>query len=62
MNKLRENLITRMIRIYGFENEIVVDFCRCCEIFPNDEAHDKALRTLVIVHEECPIVDDQGDE
>lgn len=57
MNKLRENLIDRMIRIYGFENPIVIDFCHCCETFPNDEAHDKTLRTLVVVHEECPVMD-----
>ena len=59
MNKLRKNLINRMIQIYGFESKIVIDFCRCCEIFPNDEAHDKALRTLVIVHEECPIIKEE---
>ena len=57
MNKLRENLIDRMIRIYGFENPIVIDFCHCCETFPNDEAHDKTLRVLVLVHEECPVMD-----
>lgn len=57
MTKLRENLVDRMIRIYGFENPIVIDFCNCCETFPNDEAHDKTLRTLVVVHEECPVMD-----
>ena len=57
MTKLRKNLIDRMIRIYGFENPIVIDFCRCCETFPNDEAHDKTLRVLALVHEECPVMD-----
>lgn len=61
MNELREKLIDRMIRIYGFESPIVVDFCRCCEIFPNNEAHDKTLQTLVIVHEECPVIDEEDE-
>ena len=51
MSKFRESLVDRMIRIYGFENPIVIDFCRCCETFPNDEAHDKTLRTLVITEQ-----------
>lgn len=61
MNAKREQLIDRMIQIYGFENEIVISFCRCCETFPNDEAHDKALRTLVIINEECPVIEEEDE-
>jgi len=59
MTKARENFINAMIRIYGFENPIVIDFCKLCESLPQDEAHDKVLRTLVIVHEECPIFEEE---
>ena len=59
MNKLRKNLINRMIQLYGSENKIVIDFRHCCEIFPNDEAHDKTLRTLVLIHEECPVIEEE---
>ena len=59
MTKMRENLINRMIHIYGFENPIVIDFCKICESFPETETYNKTLRTLVIVHEECPILEEE---
>ena len=52
MNELRENLIDRMIRIYGFENEIVISFCRLCE---NPKNADNDLLTIVKAHEEYPV-------
>ena len=52
MNKTREALIDRMIHIYGFENPIVIDFCRMCEM---DCYSDKALTTTVECHEMYPI-------
>ena len=54
MNKIREQLADRMIRLYGFENPITIDFCRLCEECPNTEAYDSALATLVKCHEEEP--------
>ena len=55
MNELREKLIDRMIRIYGFENPIVIDFCKMCEM---SCMSDKALTTIVECHEEYPITED----
>ena len=40
---MREELMNRMIRLYGFENPITIDFCRLCEEWPNTEAYDNAL-------------------
>ena len=54
MNKIREQLADRMIRLYGFENPITIDFCRLCEEWPDTEACDNALATLVKCHEEAP--------
>lgn len=54
MNELRENLIDRMIRIYGFEAPVVITFCYLCENWPNDKTHDEALRVLCESHEEHP--------
>ena len=51
---MREELMNRMIRLYGFENPITIDFCRLCEEWPNTEAYDNALATLVKCHEEAP--------
>ena len=47
MNKIREQLADRMIRLYGFESPITIDFCRLCEEWPSTEAYDSALATLV---------------
>lgn len=52
---MRENLIDRMIRIYGFEHPIVIQFAELCERMEYTEANDKALMTLVEAHEENPV-------
>lgn len=52
MSKLREELVDRMIQVYGFENPIVVGFCRMCEM---DCFSDKALTTTVECHEMYPV-------
>ena len=49
---MKETLMLRMINIYGFENEITIDFCRLCE---SDFINDDALRVIVEAHEEFPI-------
>ena len=54
MNKIREQLTDRIIKLYGFENPITIDFCRLCEEWTDTEAHDNALATLVKCHEEAP--------
>lgn len=51
---MRENLIDRMIRIYGFEHPIVIQFAELCERMAHTEANDKVLMTLVKTHEEDP--------
>jgi hypothetical protein len=57
MSKFRESLVDRMIRIYGFENPIVIDFCAICENWKDDEYHNKSLAVLVKSHEEMPVMD-----
>ena len=54
MNKIREQLADRMIRLYWFESPITIDFCRLCDEWPNTEAYDSALATLVKCHKEAP--------
>lgn len=55
MSKIREQLADRMIRLYGFENPITIDFCRLCEEWPDTETYDRALARLVKCHEEAPL-------
>ena len=48
---MRERLVDRMIRIYGFENKNVIEFCRWCEEWENTEAEDRLLEAIVRLHE-----------
>ena len=43
---------------YGFEHDIVIDFARMCEKYPQGEQWDKALRVLVECHEASPYCED----
>ena len=52
---MRENLIDRMIKIYGFEHPIVIQFAELCECMADTEYNNKALMTLVKAHEENPM-------
>lgn len=46
---IRENLIDRMIRIYGFENPVTIEFAEMCE---NPKWDTHLLETIVKSHEE----------
>jgi hypothetical protein len=52
MSETRERLIDRMIKVYGFEHPVVLDFCKLCEC---EWMSDQALTTTVECHEEYPI-------
>lgn len=52
---MREQLLDRMIRIYGFEHEIVIEFARMCEEWLPTENNNKTLETLVKYHEKNPV-------
>lgn len=55
---MRGQLLDRMIRIYGFENPIVIEFARLIET----EISDDALKTLVEAHEEFPQYDIEDED
>ena len=59
---MREQLLDRMIRIYGFEHEIVIEFARMCEEWLSTENNDKALEILVKCHEENPVGFDDDED
>ena len=50
MNKYREQLVDRMIHIYGYENEIVIKFCEICEKDPDNAELDKMCELFVSSH------------
>ena len=57
---MREQLMDRMIKIYGLEHEVVIAFRAMCETYPKTEAYEKTLRILVECHEEYPVVEGSG--
>ena len=59
---MREQLLDRMIRIYGFEHEIVIEFARMCKEWLPTESNDKALEILVKCHEENPVGFDDDED
>lgn len=48
MTTHRENLINRMIRLYGYEHPAVIEFCKLCE---NTNFPDNLLEVIVNTHE-----------
>lgn len=59
MTTYRENLIDRMIAIYGFEHSIVIDFARLCEGWEENKWNNKVLTVLVEAHEAHPILEEK---
>ena len=59
MTETKEALCDRMIRIYGFENPLVVSFCSLCE---ENHLNEKTLEELVKAHEKFPMVFQKEDE
>ena len=55
MTTYRENLLDRMIHIYGFEDSIVIQFAEMCERYANNSWNDDVLRLLVEAHEADPV-------
>ena len=51
MTKNAEKYLARMIKIYGYEHEIVLQFAQACE----DGMDDEMLRVIVRCHELSPV-------
>lgn len=58
MSNVRESFIDRMIMLYGFENPIVIDFCKMCEQWEENSWNDTILSLCVEAHEASPIFDE----
>ena len=57
MNTMRKSLIDRMIKIYGFEHPVVIQFTELCERWKDTKDNDKVLRIIVESHEEFPVLE-----
>lgn len=55
----REELLTKMIRLYGFEHEAVIQFAQLME---RPQISDETLETVVKCHEEHPLWDGEEEE
>ena len=56
---MREQLLDRMIRIYGFEHEVIIEFARICE---SDNFTDRELEVIVEAHEANPVGFDEDED
>ena len=65
MTNFRDDLLTRMIHLYGFEHPLVIQFAESCNAYTWDEVAaqwDKILENLVELHEEHPYFPDEKEE
>ena len=62
MTEFRENLLTRMIHLYGFEHKAVITFADMCERWEPNEWNDTCLETLVKCHEEEPLLEEEEED
>ena len=51
MTEYREKLLERVIRVYGFEHEVTIEFARLCE---NPDFSEEFLEIMCIAHECFP--------
>lgn len=51
---MKEELLDRMIKIYGFEHDAVIEFA---ELVENDIFTDEMLEVIVKAHEEYPVIE-----
>ena len=58
MSNYREQLIDRMIAIYGLESLLVRQFIELCENWDMNAFVDKQLEILVLAHEAEPQYDE----
>ena len=57
MTEFRENLLTRMIHIYGFEHEVTIKYANMLERVPQTKENDKNLKYIVKGLEAYPTLD-----
>lgn len=55
----REELLTRMIRLYSFEHEEVIHFARMME---DEKMSDETLEIIVECHEQYPVHEPWEDD
>ena len=55
----RKEMLTKMIRLYGFEHEAVIQFGR---LMAKSQISDETLETIVKCHEECPLWEDEDED
>ena len=55
----REEMLTRMIRLYGFEHEAVIQFGW---LMARPQISDETLETIVKCHEEHPLWENEDED
>ena len=55
MTEFRNELLSRMIHLYGFKNENTIAIAHMCETYPQTSIYDRAIEILVESHEMYPV-------
>lgn len=58
MTEFRENLLDRMIALYGMEQNIVIHFAELCERWSDTPWNNEVLRIMVEAHEASPVFEE----
>ena len=61
LSQFREDLLTRIIHIYGFEHKITIWFAQLLETQEENEINNKMLEMMVKCHEKSPMVDEDWE-
>lgn len=62
MSGKRTYLLSRMIKLYGYEHEVVVGFANYCESWEDNDWNDTVLEILVMSHEADPLGEDEDND
>ena len=54
MSEVRENMLTRMIRLYGFEHYITIAFAKMLEEYEENDTNNRQLLIMLMAHEADP--------
>ena len=58
LSQFREDLLTRIIHIYGFEHKITIWFAQLLETQEENDFNNKMLEMMVECHEKSSIVNE----
>lgn len=53
----REEMLTKIIHLYGFEHPVTIQFAQMCETMEDNDWNNQTLEILVKSHQANPVYD-----